>query len=114
MSKNESQLNIKDFLIGAAVGVAVGAALAYLTAPKTGREIREDISKGISTVRDKGQKIVLDVKTQSNDVIDRVTEVKDKVQQKLVAIKEGINEGAEKRIKIDGDIEGEDQIYTLK
>jgi gas vesicle protein len=112
MSKNESQMNLKDFMIGAAVGVAVGAALAYLTAPKPGREVREDISKGLNTVRDKGQKIVLDVKTQSTDVLGKVTEVKDKVQQKLVAIKDGMNEGT--KINVDSDIEDEEQVYTLK
>ena len=34
----------KGFLLGALVGGAVGAAVALLTAPKSGKELRQDIS----------------------------------------------------------------------
>ena len=113
MSKNEAQMNLKDFMIGAAVGVALGATLAYLTAPKAGKEVRKDINKSIDFVRDKGQKIVLDVKTQSTDMIGKMAEVKDKVQTKLNSIKDNLSEGVT-QIKLDEEAEKEEDIYTLK
>jgi gas vesicle protein len=112
MSKND-QINLKDFMIGAAVGVALGATLAYLTAPKAGKEVRDDINKKLNYVRDKGQKIVVDVKTQSTDVIGKMAEVKDKVQNKLSSIKENIGEGVT-QFTLDEQSEEEKDIYTVK
>jgi gas vesicle protein len=113
MSKNDNQINVKDFMIGAAVGVALGAALAYLTAPKAGKEVRDDINKSIGLVRDKGKKIVLDVKTQSTDVIGKMAEVRDKVQDKLISIKDNVGEGIT-QVKMEDEVETDEDIYTLK
>jgi gas vesicle protein len=113
MAKNDNQINVKDFMIGAAVGVALGAAIAYLTAPKAGKEVRKDINDGIDFVRDKGQKIVLDVKTQSTDMIGKMAEVKDKVQNKINTMKDNLNDGVT-QIQLDDEVENEDEIYTLK
>jgi gas vesicle protein len=113
MSKNDTQINVKDFMIGAAVGVALGAALAYLTAPKAGKEVRNDINKSIGFVRDKGKKIVLDVKTQSTDVIGKMAEVRDKVQDKLISIKDNVEEGVT-QVKMEDEVETDEDIYTLK
>ncbi|MXQ53754.1 YtxH domain-containing protein [Shimazuella alba] len=113
MSKNDTQINLKDFMIGAAVGVALGATLAYLTAPKAGKEVRNDINKSIGFVRDKGKKIVLDVKTQSTDVIGKMAEVRDKVQDKLISIKDNVGEGVT-QVKMEDEVETDEDIYTLK
>jgi len=114
MSKTDSQINLKDFMIGAAVGVALGATLAYLTAPKAGKEVRDDINKKFNYVRDKGQKIVVDVKTQSTDMIGKMAEVKDKVQNKLSSIKENIGEGVTQFTINEEEENEENDIYTLK
>jgi gas vesicle protein len=111
MSKTDNQINLKDFMIGAAVGITIGAAVAYLTAPKAGREVREDISKKFKTVRDKGQKIALYVKTQSTGMIDKMTEVKDKVQNKLSSIKENNKEEGVTAITLQEDTEEGKGIY---
>ena len=111
MSKTDNQINLKDFMIGAAVGVTLGAALAYLTAPKAGKEVREDINKKFTSVRDKGQKIVLDVKTQSTGMIEKMTEVKDKVQNKLSSIKENNNEEGVTAFALQEEAEEEKGIY---
>jgi gas vesicle protein len=113
MAKNDTQINVKDFMIGAAVGVALGAAIAYLTAPKAGKEVRNDINRKFDYVRDKGQKIVLDVKTQSTDMIGKMAEVKDKVQNKLTSIKDNVGEGVTE-FKINDESDEESEIYTLK
>ncbi|MCH5583544.1 YtxH domain-containing protein [Shimazuella sp. AN120528] len=112
MSKTDTQMNLKDFMIGAAFGVALGATLAYLTAPKAGKEVRDDINKKFNYVRDKGQKIVLDVKTQSTDMIGKMAEVKDKVQNKLTSIKENIGEGVTE-FTLKEEAEEDKDIYTV-
>ncbi|GAA0332860.1 YtxH domain-containing protein [Bacillus carboniphilus] len=41
----ESNINAKDFIIGALVGGIVGAATALFMAPKSGKELRGDLSE---------------------------------------------------------------------
>jgi gas vesicle protein len=40
------------FLIGALAGALVGAGVALLLAPKTGAQVRSDISSGLTSARD--------------------------------------------------------------
>lgn len=40
------------FLLGALAGALVGAGVALLLAPKSGAQIRSDISSGLNTARD--------------------------------------------------------------
>jgi gas vesicle protein len=40
------------FLLGALAGALVGAGVALLMAPKTGQQVRSDISSGFNTARD--------------------------------------------------------------
>jgi gas vesicle protein len=40
------------FLLGAVTGALVGAGVALLMAPKSGAEVRSDLSEGYSSVRD--------------------------------------------------------------
>lgn len=49
----ESNLNTKDFLIGALIGGVVGAAAALFLAPKSGRDIRHEISTQALTLKEK-------------------------------------------------------------
>lgn len=46
-------INSKDFIIGTLIGGIVGAGLALVFAPKSGRELRQDINKGASQMVDK-------------------------------------------------------------
>lgn len=48
-----SDMNTKDFLIGTLIGGIVGASAALLFAPKSGKELREDITEGAATAKDK-------------------------------------------------------------
>lgn len=54
----------KGFLIGALVGGAVGAITALLLAPKSGKELREDISRKSNELMDKAQDIIGDKQSQ--------------------------------------------------
>jgi gas vesicle protein len=40
------------FLLGAVAGALVGAGVALLVAPKSGAQVRNDLSEGYSSVRD--------------------------------------------------------------
>jgi len=105
---NQNQINVKDFMIGASIGLALGATIALLTAPKSGKEVRVDINKGIDYVKDQSQKMVLGVKTQSNEVVGKIAEVKSKVQSKFTEIKENSAEGITE-IKLQEEQQAEEQ-----
>lgn len=52
MGNQENQnINTKDFVIGTLVGGIVGAAVALLYAPKSGRELRDNLNQGATDVR---------------------------------------------------------------
>lgn len=53
IEKNEDQINSKDFIIGALIGGIVGAATALFLAPKSGKEIRNDLNLQASSIKEK-------------------------------------------------------------
>ena len=46
-------INSKDFIIGTLIGSIVGASVALLFAPKSGKELRDDINHGAIQARDR-------------------------------------------------------------
>lgn len=52
---SENNINTKDFIIGTFVGTIVGASVALFFAPKSGRELRGDISQGAVQVKDRAE-----------------------------------------------------------
>ena len=52
-NENNNQINTKDFLIGSLIGGIVGASIAMFLAPKSGKELRSDLSERATMVRDK-------------------------------------------------------------
>lgn len=61
----------KGFLIGALVGGAVGAITALLLAPKSGKELREDISRKSNELMDKAQDLIGDKQEQAMSSINQ-------------------------------------------
>ncbi|MDE2291837.1 MAG: YtxH domain-containing protein [Elusimicrobia bacterium] len=55
--------NRKPYLMLLA-GVAVGAALGVLFAPRAGVETREDLNEWLKARREKGQKLISELKTR--------------------------------------------------
>jgi gas vesicle protein len=49
----EEKNSSKDFLVGAIIGGVVGAAAALLLAPKTGKELRNDLSGQMDSLMNK-------------------------------------------------------------
>lgn len=64
----------KDLMIGAVVGSVLGAITALLLAPKSGRELRNDIADGVQQVSEKTQRLAGDVAEKSKQIVSVVTE----------------------------------------
>jgi gas vesicle protein len=69
MSREENNLS-KGILIGFLAGGAIGAILALLYAPKSGRELREDIRHKTDEYMDDAEKFIADAKNKAKDVIN--------------------------------------------
>jgi len=91
---SDKNMNGKDFLLGAVVGSAVGALAALLLAPKSGRELRGDISTQVgnvsdktkqlaSTVSEKTQSIASDFNVKRIELADKAKELSGKVADDL-------------------------------
>jgi gas vesicle protein len=71
MSENNN-MNGKDFLLGALVGGIIGAAAALLLAPKSGKELRQDIGEGYRVVADKTTEFAGEISTRSQEIAGQV------------------------------------------
>lgn len=75
---SDNNMNGKDFLLGIVVGSALGAITALLLAPKSGRELRSDISDQYHTVSEKTQKIATEIGDKTQKI---ASELSDKTQK---------------------------------
>ncbi|MDF2962718.1 MAG: hypothetical protein K0S39_4453 [Paenibacillus sp.] len=73
----------KDLLVGAVVGTLLGAVTALLFAPKSGRELRADISEGVHSVSEKTQQAAGTVADKSKQIAGTIS---DKTQQAVQTI----------------------------
>lgn len=94
-------MNTKDFLIGTLIGGFVGAAAALLLAPKSGKELRSDISEQASiakekttkftaTAYEKGSEIASKAKEKSASIAKTVSEQSGKVASKVKEVTKNI------------------------
>ncbi len=99
---NDNNINTKDFLIGVLIGGIAGAASALLLAPKSGKELREDLNKKAQNAKEmtsdftdialekgaeyatlakeKSASIAKTVSDQSSQLVDRVKEITQNVK----------------------------------
>lgn len=103
-----SEMNTKDFLIGTLIGAFVGAAAALLLAPKSGKELRQDISeqaliakektaKLTTTAYEKGSELAHRAKEKSVSIAKTVSEQASKVKEVTKNIAEDVKALREKR-----------------
>lgn len=64
------------FMLGALAGALVGAGIALLMAPKSGAQVREDLSSGYGSVRDAAAR-------RYRDLADRATQKLGELEQKV-------------------------------
>lgn len=67
-----NKMNGKDFFIGAVVGGVLGAMTALLFAPKTGRELRSDLSDQYGKISEKTVEIANTVGTKTSEIAKTV------------------------------------------
>lgn len=72
--KEEKQDLVKKFAIGAALTAAIGYLVGLLTAPKSGRETREDIVDKAKESYNAAEKELKKLHTELTDVIDEVSD----------------------------------------
>lgn len=85
----------------------VGSVTALLLAPKSGRELRQDITEGARQVSEKGQELAGIVGEQSSQIVSKVKETADVVIQDIQSWR-NCAEGKEIRISaaiVDNDID---------
>ena len=66
--------NCKSFIRGALIGSIAGSVAALLFAPKSGRELRQDITDQARHVSDKGQELVGKISDTSMEYTDKIKE----------------------------------------
>lgn len=70
-----SNMNGKDFVIGVLLGGIIGAAAALLLAPKSGRELRSELTDGYQAVAKRTQELIKQVGEQTDEMVARVKEM---------------------------------------
>lgn len=67
-SKSEDSINAKDFLIGALIGGMAGAAAALFLAPKSGKELRNNLNEQALVLKDKTEQFRETAMTKGNEL----------------------------------------------
>jgi len=83
MSNDNHDINAKDFLIGALVGGIVGGITALLFAPKSGKELREDLNTQSQIVRKKGGDLAVIAKEKSANLAKTVSQQRTQLVNKM-------------------------------
>lgn len=107
MSENNGKSTV---VVASIVGALAGAATALLLAPKSGNELREDLNKGVSQMKDKA----IDWKDQASEKTgelkekarEKTADWKDEASEKAKDLKGQVTEQAKKTAdKVDGKIQ---------
>lgn len=99
MGNNNDQINSKDFLIGSLIGGIIGATAALFLAPKSGRELRQDLNQGAAEVKDRAsewssmaQEKGIELK---NKAYEKGSELKDKAMSSTSDLTKKVSEGTQ-------------------
>lgn len=98
------------FALGALIGGAIGAVAALLTAPKSGKETREDIKKKVDSIKTDTEKkvkevskqaetVAKDVKTHAETAVKDVKFQADELKKRTENAVHGAKEGFQKDVK---------------
>lgn len=81
-------INSKDFLIGTLIGGIIGATTALFLAPKSGKELRDDLGSQAVALRDKTDKMTADAKEKGTQYVSIAKDKTSNITQ-LVADQSG-------------------------
>ncbi|MCR6111680.1 YtxH domain-containing protein [Bacillus sp. A301a_S52] len=108
------KMNTKDFLIGSLIGGIVGASAAFLFAPKSGRELRQDINEQARAAKDKTsdwtnqavEKGSTMASTAARSVTDQSTQLIDKVKKLALSVRKDMQTLSESADYLADDLNG--------
>jgi gas vesicle protein len=117
MGKNDSSNAVKKIAVGASLAAVAGYLAGVLTAPKTGKQTRDDLKAGanrgfvdaerelkklhteladlIGEVKDRGDKLSGKTSKEVGDVVEKGRTAKEKARELLSALHEGDAEDQE-------------------
>lgn len=81
MGKN----NNKDFIVGSVVGGLIGAATALFLAPKSGKEIRDDLGQQASMVKERTGKF-------TSQALEKSTGLANTAKEKTISLSQAVSE----------------------
>lgn len=106
-SNQESGINAKDFLIGALIGGIVGATTALFLAPKSGKEMRQDLNTQAHNLKERTDHL-------REAAVTKGTEIAEVAKEKTTTIGQAVSKQSNEIISkvknfkaapVDGDIE---------
>ncbi|UTR15634.1 YtxH domain-containing protein [Salipaludibacillus sp. LMS25] len=108
------KMNTKDFLIGGLIGGIVGASAAFLFAPKSGRELRQDINEQARAAKDKTsdwtnqavEKGSTMASTAARSVTDQSTQLIEKVKKLSLSVRKDMQTLSESADYLADDLNG--------
>lgn len=97
----------KKFVSGLTLGLGLGALAALLYAPKSGKEMREDLMDKSEDLKAialdymelltvKGEELLSATKDKTENLVDKLNETKDSIAQKAVEMKDTVVEEVSK------------------
>ncbi|SES35245.1 YtxH domain-containing protein [Salipaludibacillus aurantiacus] len=107
-------IDTKDFFIGGVIGVIVGASTAILLAPKSGKELRQDINHQARAAKDKTsdwtnqavEKGSSMASTAARSVSDQSTHLIDKMRRLSLSVRKDVEQLTESADYLADDLEG--------
>ncbi len=114
MSENNNNINSKDFLLGAVMGTVLGAVTALLLAPKSGRELRSDISEQYRQVSTKTQEIASNVGAKTKELAETVGEKSQELAGKAKELAEHLAEDLKSLRKSREEVAGTAETLALE
>jgi gas vesicle protein len=114
MSRDNSSLS-KGLLIGFLAGGAVGAILALLYAPKSGKDLRNDIKNKTDEYLDEAERYIADARDKAKDLINEGKKRSEKIITDARSKSEELLKDAEKiftdaKVKATGAVAGGKEI----
>jgi gas vesicle protein len=108
-NSHEGSINAKDFLIGSLIGGIVGAATALFLAPKSGKELRDDLNTHAGTLKEKSSQWRETAMERGNDLAAAAKEKTSGITKTVQEQSNNIVSKVKSRSNNEG-IEGEEQL----
>ncbi|SFB17798.1 MULTISPECIES: YtxH domain-containing protein [unclassified Bacillus (in: firmicutes)] len=79
LPQEEEAVNMKNFAVGAVIGGLVGAAAAVFLAPKSGKELRNDLTEQAGVLKEKTSQLRETAMTKGTEIVSMAKEKAEKL-----------------------------------